>query len=82
MQTDLRTRNGKEKTRFFMNKHFSKFHSILNIICEFISGKYVNMDGFPTHGVILRFVTGISAFLSKMGVIFVKKTDWYEVIDN
>ena len=26
------------------------------------------MDGFPTHGVILRFVTGISAFLSKMGV--------------
>ena len=33
-----------------------------------LSGKYVNMDGFPTHGVILRFVTGISAFLSKMGV--------------
>ena len=26
------------------------------------------MDGFPTHGVILKFVTGISAFLSKMGV--------------
>lgn len=26
------------------------------------------MDGFPTHGIILRFVTGISAFLSKMGV--------------
>lgn len=26
------------------------------------------MVGFPTHGVILRFVTGISAFLSKMGV--------------